>query len=228
MSQNIIKTDDYRNLIADLKNRIQAAQIKAAVTVNTQLMALYWDIGQQIAERQQTSGWGDTVIEQIAKDLSREFQNMKGFSRANLYRMTRFYAFYASQEEFVAQLVRQIPWGHNILIFQQIKDHRKALWYVRKTIENGWSRNVLAHQIDSQLYERQAEKLRIDNFTERLPAPQSDLARETLKDPYVFDFLSVGDEAHERELETALVERITPFHAGIGQRVRFCRTAVSS
>ena len=221
MSQDIIKTGEYRSLIADLKNRIQAAQIKAAVTVNTQLIALYWDIGKQIAERQQASGWGDTVIEQIAKDLSREFQNMKGFSRANLYRMMRFYAFYASQEEFVAQAVRQIPWGHNILIFQQIKDHSKALWYVRKTIENGWSRNVLAHQIDSRLYERQAEKPRIDNFAERLPAPQSDLARETLKDPYVFDFLSVGDEAHERELETALVERITRFMLELGKGFAF-------
>lgn len=221
MSQDIIKTDDYRNLIADLKHRIQDAQIKAAVTVNTQLIALYWDIGKQIAEKQQASGWGDAVIEQIAKDLSREFQNMKGFSRANLYRMTRFYAFYANQEEFVAQAVRQIPWGHNILIFQQIKDHSKALWYVRKTVENGWSRNVLAHQIDSRLYERQAEKPRIDNFTERLPAPQSDLARETLKDPYVFDFLSVGDEAHERELETALVERITRFMLELGKGFAF-------
>ncbi len=221
MSQDIIKTDNYRNLIADLKHRIQAAQIKAAVTVNTQLIALYWDIGKQIAEKQQASGWGDAVIEQIAKDLSREFQNMKGFSRANLYRMTRFYAFYANQEEFVAQAVRQIPWGHNIIIFQQIKDHSKALWYVRKTIENGWSRNVLAHQIDSRLYERQAEKPRIDNFTERLPAPQSDLARETLKDPYVFDFLSVGDEAHERELETALVERITRFMLELGKGFAF-------
>lgn len=221
MSQNVIKTDDYRNLITDLKNRIQAAQIKAAVTVNTQLIALYWEIGQQIAEKQQASGWGDAVIEQIAKDLSREFQNMKGFSRANLYRMTRFYAFYASQEEFVAQLVRQIPWGHNIIIFQQIKDHSKAIWYVRKTIENGWSRNVLAYQIDSQLYERQAEKPRIDNFTERLPAPQSNLARETLKDPYIFDFLSVGDEAHERELETALVERITRFMLELGKGFAF-------
>ncbi len=221
MSQDIIKTDNYRNLIADLKHRIQDAQIKAAVTVNTQLIALYWDIGKQIAEKQQASGWGDAVIEQIAKDLSREFQNMKGFSRANLYRMTRFYAFYANQEEFVAQAVRQIPWGHNILIFQQIKDHSKALWYVRKTIENGWSRNVLAHQIDSRLYERQAEKPRIDNFTERLPAPQSDLARETLKDPYVFDFLSVGDEAHERELETALVERITRFMLELGKGFAF-------
>lgn len=221
MSQDIIKTDDYRNLIADLKHRIQDAQIKAAVTVNTQLIALYWDIGKQIAEKQQASGWGDAVIEQIAKDLSREFQNMKGFSRANLYRMTRFYAFYANQEEFVAQAVRQIPWGHNILIFQQIKDHSKALWYVRKTVENGWSRNVLAHQIDSRLYERQAEKPRIDNFTERLPAPQSDLARETLKDPYIFDFLSVGDDAHERELETALVERITRFMLELGKGFAF-------
>ncbi len=221
MSQDIIKTDNYRNLIADLKHRIQDAQIKAAVTVNTQLIALYWDIGKQIAEKQQASGWGDAVIEQIAKDLSREFQNMKGFSRANLYRMTRFYAFYANQEEFVAQAVRQIPWGHNILIFQQIKDHSKALWYVRKTVENGWSRNVLAHQIDSRLYERQAEKPRIDNFTEQLPAPQSDLARETLKDPYVFDFLSVGDEAHERELETALVERITRFMLELGKGFAF-------
>ncbi len=221
MSQDIVKTDAYRSLIADLKNRIQAAQIKAAVTVNTQLIALYWDIGKQIAERQRASGWGDAVIEQIAGDLTREFQNMKGFSRANLYRMTRFYAFYAGQEEFVAQAVRQIPWGHNIIIFQQIKDHGKALWYVRKTIENGWSRNVLAHQIDSRLYERQAEKPRIDNFAERLPAPQSDLARETLKDPYVFDFLSVGDEAHERELETALVERIARFMLELGKGFAF-------
>jgi predicted nuclease of restriction endonuclease-like (RecB) superfamily len=204
MSQDIIKTDEYRNLISDLKNRIQAAQIKAAVTVNTQLITLYWDIGRQITEKQQASDWGDAVIEQIAKDLSHEFQNMKGFSRRNLYRMKQFYTFYASQGEFVPQLVAQIPWGHNDLIIQKIKEHDKALWYVRKTLENGWSRSVLDHQIDSQLYERQADKPRIDNFAERLPAPQSDLARETLKDPYIFDFLSVGEEAHERELETAL------------------------
>ena len=225
MEQDIIKTDEYRLWIANLKSRIQTAQIKAAVTVNTQLIGLYWDIGRQIAEKQQASGWGDAIIGQIAQDLSREFQTMKGFSRANLYRMKRFYGFYArideglSKEipqtqgeiEFVAQLVRQIPWGHNIIVFQKIKDRDKALWYVRKTIENGWSRSVLDHQIGSQLYERQVEKPRIDNFIERLPAPQSDLARETLKDPYLFDFLSVGDDAHEREVETALVERITRF-----------------
>ncbi len=127
MSQDIIKTDEYRTLIADLKNRIQAAQIKVAVTVNTQLIALYWDIGQQIAKKQQASGWGDAVIEQIAHDLSREFQTMKGFSRRNLYRMKQFYAFYADRDEFVPQLVAQIPWGHNDLIIQKIKEKEKAL-----------------------------------------------------------------------------------------------------
>lgn len=221
MSQDIIKTDEYRNLISDLKNRIQAAQIKAAVTVNTQLIALYWDIGKHIAEKQQASGWGEAVIEQIANDLTSELGGLKGFSRRNLYFIRQFYGFYADRPEFVQQLVSQIPWGHNILILQRIKDHTKALWYVHKTIENRWSRNVLDHQIESRLYERQAGKPRIDNFAERLPAPQSDLARETLKDPYIFDFLSVGEEAHERELETALVERITRFMLELGKGFAF-------
>lgn len=221
MSQDLIKTDEYRSLIADLKSRIQAAQIKAAITVNNQLIELYWDIGRQIAEKQQASGWGDAVIEQIAQDLTRELGGLKGFSRRNLYFVRQFYGFYAGHSEFVQQLVSQIPWGHNILILQKIKDQDKALWYVQKTIENSWSRSVLDHQIASQLYERQADKSRIDNFTERLPAPQSDLARETLKDPYVFDFLSVGEQAHERELETALVERITRFMLELGKGFAF-------
>lgn len=221
MSQDIIKTDAYRSLIADLKSRVQAAQIKAAVAVNTQLIGLYWDIGQQIAEKQQASGWGDAVVTQIAQDLTRELGGLKGFSRSNLYNIKQWYSFYAPHSEKVQQLVGQIPWGHNILIINNIKNIDKALWYVRKTIENGWSRNVLNHQIESQLYERQAEKPRIDNFSERLPVPQSDLARETLKDPYIFDFLSVGEEAQERELETALVERITRFMLELGKGFAF-------
>lgn len=221
MNQDIVSTDDYRALIADMKTRIRSAQIKAVVTVNTQLIALYWDIGKLIAEKQRASGWGDAVIEAIAKDLSREFKSMKGFSRRNLYYMKRLYGFYADRDKFVQQLVAQIPWGHNILILENIKDTERALWYVRKTLENGWSRNVLSHQIESGLYERQAAKPAIDNFTERLPAPQSDLARETLKDPYLFDFLDVGEEAHERELETALVERITRFMLELGKGFAF-------
>jgi len=221
MSQDITKADEYRDLIATLKNRIQAAQIKAALAVNSQLIALYWDIGKQIAERQEASGWGDAVIEQIAKDLTREIGGLKGFSRRNLYYMKQFYGFYPDRSGFVQQLVAQIPWGHNILILQNIKEKDKALWYVQKAIENGWSRNVLDHQIEGRLYERQAQKPQINNFAERLPAPQSDLARETLKDPYIFDFLNVGEEAHERELETALVERITRFMLELGKGFAF-------
>ena len=221
MSHDLITTDDYRALIADLKTRIRAAQIKAALAVNTQLIALYWDIGKLIAEKQRASGWGDAVIEQIAKDLTRELDGLKGFSRSNLYNIKQWYGFYAPHGEKVQQLVGQIPWGHNVLIVQSIKERDKALWYVRKTLENGWSRNVLNHQIESRLYERQAEKPRFDNFTERLPAPQSDLARETLKDPYLFDFLDVGEEAHERELETALVDRITRFLLELGKGFAF-------
>jgi len=115
------------------------------------------------------------------------------------------------QGEFVPQLVAQIPWGHNAVIVEKIKAPDQALWYVRKTLENGWSRNVLALQIDSRLSERQAETPRIDNFTERLPAPDSDFARESLKDPYLFDFLDLGDAAHERAVEDALVEHLTRF-----------------
>ena len=221
MHQNIIATDDYRALITDLKTRIQAAQIKAAVAVNTQLITLYWDIGRLIVEKQRTSGWGDAVIEQIAKDLTRELGGLKGFSRSNLYNIKQWYGFYAPHGEKVQQLVGQIPWGHNVLIVQSIKERDQALWYVRKTLENGWSRNVLNHQIESRLYERQAEKPRIDNFAERLPASQSDLARETLKDPYLFDFLDVGEAAKERELETALVERITRFMLELGKGFAF-------
>ena len=221
MTQNLTTTDDYRALIADLKTRIRAAQIKAAVTVNRELIVLYWDIGQLIAEKQRASDWGDAVIEQIAGDLTRELEGLKGFTRRNLYFMKQFYSFHADRGEFVKQLVSQIPWGHNILILQKIKDHNKVLWYIQKTLENGWSRNALGLQIENRLYERQATLPKIDNFAERLPAPQSDLARQTLKDPYLFDFLDVGEEARERELESALVDRITRFMLELGKGFAF-------
>ena len=135
--------------------------------------------------------------------------------------MKRLHDFYAGGGESVQQLVAQIPWGHNLLILDNFKEQDKALWYVRKTLENGWSRNVLALQIESRLYERQAEKPGIDNFEQRLPAPDSDLARESLKDPYIFDFLSLGDEAHERDVERGLVEHITRFMLELGKGFAF-------
>lgn len=218
---NLAHSSTYRKLITDLKDRIRSAQIKAAISVNTQLIELYWEIGQLITERQESSGWGDGIIEKIAQDLSREFETMKGFSPRNLYFIKQWYRFYAKQEEFVKQVVSQIPWGHNIVIIQKIKDTDKALWYAQKTIENGWSRNVLVFQIENRLYERQAETKKIENFKNSLPSPSSDLVRQTMKDPYVFDFLNLGDEAHEREIENALVDRITRFLLELGKGFAF-------
>ncbi len=216
----IAQTPDYKEFITTLKKKVQSAQIKAARAVNVQLIELYWDIGRLITEKQHVSGWGDAVIEQIASDLTRTLGNPKGFSRANLYRMKQLYGFY-KEDKFVAQLVLQIPWGHNILIFQKIKDLQQAHWYVQKTLENNWSRNILALQIDSGLYERQAEKLSIDNFSQRLPAPSSDLARETLKDPYIFDFLGLGEDAQERAVEDALIEHLMRFMLELGKGFAF-------
>lgn len=221
MTNDVLDTADYRSFIAELKSRVQAAQIKAAVAVNRELLLLYWDLGRMIAERQDASGWGDGVVEQISRDLSKEFPSLKGFSRRNLYRIKQWYGFYAEHSENVPQLVAQIPWGHNALILEKIKAPEVALWYVHKTVENGWSRNVLGLQIETQLYERQAGARKIENFDRRLPAPQSDLARETLKDPYIFDFLDLGDEAHEREIERNLVEHITRFMLELGKGFAF-------
>ena len=220
MTREIARTADYRDFIRSLKQKVQSAQLKAARTVNSQLIGMYWDIGKRIAEKQEAAGWGDAVIEQIARDLTRELDGVKGFSRANLYRMKRFFAFYGDDEN-VAQLVRQIPWGHNIEIFQKVKDPAQALWYVRKTLENNWSRNVLAAQIDTRLFERQGGRTGIDNFGERLPAPKSDLARESLKDPYIFDFLGLGEDARERILEDALVDHLARFMLELGKGFAF-------
>ena len=122
MTNDVLATDDYRSFIAELKSRVQAAQIKAAVTVNRELLLLYWDLGRMLTERQDASGWGDGVIRQIAKDLSREFPHLKGFSRSNLYNIKQWYGFYLGQDESVQQAVGQIPWGHNVLIVQRVKD----------------------------------------------------------------------------------------------------------
>ena len=217
MTNDIVRSEDYRSFIAELKARVQAAQIKAAVAVNRELLLLYWDLGKMLTERLALSDWGDGAVEAIARDLSKAFPSHKGFSRRNLYFIKQWHGFYADQPEFVQQAVSQIPWGHNVLIIQRIKDVSKALWYTQKTIENGWSRNVLGLQIETQLYERQAKVGKIENFDRHLPAPQSDLARETLKDPYVFDFLDLGDEAHERNL----VDHITKFMLELGKGFAF-------
>ncbi len=195
----------YDDFLRDLKTRISSAQVRAAVAVNKELVLLYWQIGQDILHRQQQQGWGAKVINRLTADLQQAFPQMKGFSPRNLKYMRAFAEAYPD-EQFVQQVVAQIPWGHNVRILDAVKDLAEREWYIRQTIQHGWSRNVLVHQIESQLYHRQGKA--ITNFERTLPKPQSELAQQLLKDPYSFDFLNLGEEAVERDLEQALINRI--------------------
>jgi predicted nuclease of restriction endonuclease-like (RecB) superfamily len=176
-------------------------------------------MGKMIVERQANTNWGDALIQQVAKDLKTEFPAVAGFSRSNLYAMKQFYLFYKDAPEFVQQLVGQIPWGHHIVILQKTKHIEIAIFYIRAILENNWSRNILVIQIETNLYERQGAA--IHNFERTLPAPQSDLARETLKDPYIFDFLTLEKNIQEIDFERQLVAHITQFLLELGKGFAF-------
>ncbi len=214
---------EYKNWLRELKQKIKAGQIKAALSVNSELIKLYWEIGAMIVEKQKQSKWGSGFIEQTAKDLRKEFPNIKGFSKANLYLMRRLYIFYnqgdINVEQLVPQIQRdkllQIPWGHHVMILKKIKNINEALFYINKTIENNWSRSVLEYQIETNLYERQGKA--ITNFENTLPQSDSDLARELLKDPYNFDFITLSENANEKELEDKLTQHITEFLLELGK-----------
>ncbi len=210
----------YKTFIEELKNKIQTAQIRASIKVNEELLKLYWEIAKMIVLKQQDAKWGDGIIEQISNDLKYEFPNLKGFSRTNLLYMKKWYLYWSSGNlpQVVGEIFK-IPWGHNREIITKIKKQDEALFYIGKTIENGWSRAVLVHQIESGLYNREAKAL--NNFSKKLPVPQSDLAKETLKDPYVFDFLNLTQKHNERELENALVEDITNVLLELGNGFAF-------
>lgn len=213
-----LDTTGYSHFLHDLKTRIRAARTRAALAVNSELILLYWQIGRDIQVRQEQQGWGAKVIERLAVDLRAEFPDLKGFSRANLMYMRSFAAAWDS-EEIVQRLVGQIPWGQNITLITKIKVREEREWYARKLVELGWSRLVLEHQIESGLINRQGKA--ITNFSKTLSSSQSDLAHEMLKDPYLFDFLSVGEEAHERDVERALVKHITSFLLELGAGFSF-------
>jgi predicted nuclease of restriction endonuclease-like (RecB) superfamily len=204
---------DYDTLLRQLKERIRTTQIRAALAVNWELVLLYWHIGSEILIRQQQQGWGAKVIDKLAKDLRKEFPDMKGFSPRNLKYMRTFAETYPD-EQIVQEALAQITWYHNIALMEKLKSQDERLWYAQKTVEHGWSRNVLVYQIESQLYQRQGEA--ITNFERTLPKPQSDLAQQLLKDPYHFDFLTLGAEAQERDLEAALVSHIREFLLELG------------
>ncbi len=194
---NPLSSDNYRRFLQALKDRIRSAQVKAALAVNQELILLYWQIGRDILERQQQEGWGTKVIDRLAKDLKRDFPDMTGFSARNLKYMRAFADAYPDAQ-LVQQVFSQIPWGHNVRLLDALKDPEERLWYARQTIEHGWSRNVLLMQIDQGLHNQKS--VAITNFERTLPPDQSDLAKNLIKDPYNFDFLTLAADAQERDL----------------------------
>ncbi|HEY9709113.1 MAG TPA: PDDEXK nuclease domain-containing protein, partial [Oculatellaceae cyanobacterium] len=205
--------ENYDDFLRDLKERIRSAQVRAALSVNRELVLLYWQLGQDILTRQRQQGWGAKVITKLSKDLRQAFPEMKGFSRTNLLYMRAFAEAYPD-EQIVQAVLGQITWYHNIALLDKLKSLDERLWYAQKTVEHGWSRNVLVHQIETGLHRRLGAAL--TNFDRTLPKPQSDLAQQLLKDPYNFDFLSLGEEVQERDLERALVNHIRDFLLELG------------
>jgi predicted nuclease of restriction endonuclease-like (RecB) superfamily len=209
----IVKSSDYADWLAQLKRDIAESRGRAALAVNRELILLYWRIGRSILDKQARLGWGARVVERAAGDLRREFPDMKGFSRTNLLYMKSFAASYP-EEQFVQQVAGQIPWFHNCVIIDKIKEPNEREWYIRQTIASGWSRNVLVMQIESGLYGRKGRSH--TNFSRTLPAPQSELANEILKDPYNFDFLTLSEDARERDLHKGLLAHLREFLIELG------------
>lgn len=204
---------DYGTWLQSLKDQIRGARLKASLAVNRELILLYWHLGQEILARKSVEGWGTKVNDQLARDLRTEFPDMRGLSPRNLVYMQTFAG--AWPEEAIAQqLVAQLPWGHNCLILDKISDRPTREWYIKKTIENGWSRSILEIQIESQAHKRVGAGQ--NNFDRTLPAPQSDLARDIIKDPYAFDFLGITDATNERTIEKALITRLRDFLIELG------------
>ena len=213
---------DYRQGLEDIKRRIQSAQTRAVLAANTELLQLYWDIGRQLAQWQKERDWGTAVVEQMATDLQSAYPGIKGFSRPSLFAMRQFYAFLSprfGQFEFVSQPVRQIPWGHIRTLLVKVKSVDEALLYAQACVDNGWSRNVLTLQIEQRYHERIGHA--VSNFAQALPAPQSELVQQSLKDPYVFDFLTLQADAVERDIENQLVAHITRFLLELGKGFAF-------
>ena len=225
----------YREWLRSLKTRIRRAQAKAAVRVNVELLRLYWSMGRDIAEKRMDAQYGSGFFENLSRDLKLEFPNMEGFSVSNLKYIKRFYLFYAGKIRRQAgdessvenrqqavddlEILFAIPWGHNIEIFTHAKSVDEALFYVDKTAEDGWSRNVLMNMMEADLYHARGHA--VTNFAEKLPAPESDLVQQTLKDPYCFDFLALRERYSERELEDALVDNIARFLLELGSGFAF-------
>ncbi len=216
---------DYKNWLSEIKSKLRSSQIKASIAVNSALIEFYWDLGRIISQKQVTANWGDSILKQLSHDLKGEFPEMTGLSERNLKYARQFYQFYENSigqqpvAQFRQQLVAQIPWGHNLLIISKSSDLQEAQFYVQQTLENNWSRDILGLQIKSGLYHRKGKS--ITNFKQSLPEPLSDLAQQTLNDPYIFDFLTLAPKAKERDIENQLVSHIIRFLLELGKGFAF-------
>lgn len=211
-------TQEYNNFLATIKQKIQEAQTKAIIAVNTELITLYWHIGREIVARQESLKWGAKVIAQLSKDIKKEFPNLKGFSERNLFYMKQFAEYYP-EFEFSQLVVAKISWSHNIVLLEKCKDLNIRYWYAQNALKNGWSKSTMLMHIESDLYKRKGNA--ITNFTETLPNVESDLVQQEFKDPYIFDFLYLTEEAQEKDIEKALVKNITQFLLELGKGFSF-------
>ena len=234
ITKNNQQSQNFSLLLNEVKNRIQQAQARAVLSVNSELIHLYWDVGQTISEKQKQEGWGTSVIPRLAKELSGELSELKGFSERNLDRMIAFYRAYSDLSLFSPPVVAKIkkdekfqfetifwaiPWTHHVLLMEKIKEKEIRYWYMREILKNGWSKNVLLTMIKSKAHDRQGKV--VSNFERLLPHLQSNLAVQELKDPYVFDFLTLQDTFHERELEVGLLKHLEQFLLELGQGFAF-------
>jgi len=221
--KKLVGLPTYIRFLDQLKKRVQQAQLKASLAVNSELISLYWEIGKSIVEKQEQEGWGTLVIEKLCRDLQDAFPGLQGFSRANIFKMRAFYLAYTKVSQPVRQFnalpIAHIPWGHNVLIITKIKNVDECLWYAQQTIENGLSRSALEDWIKNKAYKRHGKA--ITNFAQQLPDPQSRLAQETLKDPYNFDFLTLDAGFRELELEQGLIDHIQKLLLELGKGFAF-------
>jgi len=208
----------YAGWLKEIKERIKIARIKVALAANSELLFFYWDLGKMMNDISTKAQWGKNWIQDLSKDLRDEFPDMDGFSKTNLYNIRRLYQFY-KDAEFFHQAGGKIPWRHHVEIFTKVETLEEAYFYISSTLENGWSRDVLALQIKSQLFQRQGKG--INNFKETLPEPLSELAQQSLKDPYVFDFLTMTKPFHEKDIEKQLLGHITKFLLELGKGFAF-------
>ena len=213
----LMNSGEYLAIVEQVKREIKTAQYQASVHVNTELILLYHSIGTVINEHK---AWGNKFIENLAADIRREFPASKGYSVRNLKYMAKFAQTYPDRE-FVQQVVAQIPWGHNLVLLDKISEPEERRWYLATCQKNGWSRSVLIHQIESGLYQRQVLADKVSNFERRLPSPQSELAVQTMKDPYIFDFIPFQEDMMERDIEQALVRDVTKLLLELGTGFAF-------